>query len=164
MPRENLKNTIYYKIKEKYVILPRGTCLTIGDLARYTKTLVNDIVFGKAIHIKNLNIFNEPRELSELDQVNNCCFEKEVDKDWEGLPIYACVFTNGCKYQSEGHTCDKHYFPLKHIHNMSKVFDNRDCKWKYVIALSSKEISNILKEKQTVIIRKNVLKEVIPND
>lgn len=116
---------------------------------------------GYAIHIKNLHIFEEPRELSEFDQVNNCCFEKEVDKDWEGLPIYACVFTNGCRYQSEGHTCDKHFYPLKHIHNMSKVFDNRDCEWKYVISLSPQEMCRVANEEQTTLVRKVVLKEML---
>lgn len=116
---------------------------------------------GKAINIKNLHIFDEPREMDEgFSQVNNCCFEKEVDKDWEGLPIYACVFTNGCRYQSDGHTCDKHFYPLKRIHNMSKVFDDRDCKRKYIISITPQEACDILNHKQDALIRRNVLKEM----
>jgi hypothetical protein len=116
---------------------------------------------GYAIHIKNLHIFDEPKELNEFDQVNNCCFEKEVDKDWEGLPIYACVFTNGCRYQSDGHTCDKHFFPIKHIKGMTKVYDTQDYEWKYIMSLSPQEMCRILNREQTIIIRKKVLKEMI---
>jgi len=136
--------------------IARGSCLDYNVLRRYLGT--NN---GYAISIKNLNIFNETRELSEFDQVNNCCFEKEIDKDFEGLPIYACVFTNGCRYQSDGHTCDKQFFPLKRIHNMSKVFDNNDYEWKYVISVSPEEMFRIANKEQTVLVRRNVLKEML---
>lgn len=114
---------------------------------------------GYAVNTKNLNVLDKPRELSDFDQVNNCCFEKEIDRDWEGLPIYACIYTNCCKYKSDGHTCDKHYYPIKHINGMSKVFDNQSCEWKYIISISPQEACNILNYKQDVLIRRNVLKE-----
>ena len=123
----------------------------------------NNNVVGYAIHVKNLYIFEKPKELSECDQVNNCCFEKEADKlDWEGLPIFFCAFTNVCKYQSDGQTCDKSFFPLKHIHNMSEVYDKQDYKFKYIISITPQEACNILNHKQDILIRKNVLKEMIP--
>lgn len=133
------------------------SCLTKEQLFDYVKGR-NEFY---AIHIKNLHILDEPRELSKLDQVNNCCFEKVVDKDWEGLPIFACIFTNCCRYQSDGHTCDKHYFPLTHIHNMSKVYDNIDYERKYIIPLSPQEMCRIANGEQTALVRKKVLKEIL---
>ena len=141
--------------------LIKMSCLDHRQLTEYLGEGDPHEVLGYATHIKNLYMFDEPRELSEFDQVNNCCFEKEIDKDFEGLPIYACVFKNGCKYQSDGHTCDKHFYPLKRIHNMSKVFDNNDCEWKYVISVSPEEMCRIANKEQTVLVRKNMLKEIL---
>lgn len=139
--------------------LLKNSCFTAFELDDYLKDNK-----GYAVCIKNLHIFDEPRELKDFDQVNNCCFEKEVDKDWEGLPIYACVFRNCCRYKSDGNTCDKHFYPLKRIHNMSKVFDNRDCKWKYVISLSPEEMCRIANKEQTTLVRRNMLKEMLKNE
>lgn len=141
--------------------LIKKSCLDHIQLTEYLGEGDPNEVLGYAIHIKNLHIFDEPRELKDFDQVNNCCFEKEVDKDWEGLPIYACVFTNCCRYQSDGHTCDKHFYPLKRIHNMSKAFDNRDCKWKYVISLSPQEMCKVANKEQTALVRRDILKEML---
>ena len=148
-----------FERKDVNYVLERS-CLSYTELVDY----LGENKVGYTIHIKNLHIFDNPRELKDFDQVNNCCFEKEVDKDWEELPIYACVFTNCCRYQSDGHTCDKHFYSLKRIHNMSKVFDNKDCKWKYVISLSPQEMCRVANKEQTALVRRSVLKEMMNNE
>lgn len=159
---EEIFDELYGDLDWQHDYLPTTNTMSIIDLERESCLDREELCgYHYAIHLKNLHIFYEPREIGKLDQVNNCCFEKEVDKDWEGLPIYACVFTNGCRYQSDGHTCDKHFYPLKRIHNMSTVYDNIDYERKYVISLSPQEMCRIANKEQTTLVRNKVLKEVL---
>ena len=138
------------------VSLEQTSCLTRDEICSYLKN--NN---GYAIHIKNLHIFDKPRDLNEFELTNNCCFEKETGRDWEDLPIYECKFPNYCKYKSDcANVCDKHWYKVKKIHNMTKVFDTENIGWKFATSVNSEQLCKVLNEKATTIIKKSILKEM----
>ena len=116
---------------------------------------------GYAIHIKNLHIFENPRDLEEFNLTNNCCFEKEVGRDWEDLPIFECKFHNCCRYKSDcANVCDKHFYEIKRIRNITKVFDTEDIGWKFAMSVKSEQLCKLLNGKATTIIKKSISKEM----
>ena len=117
---------------------------------------------GYAIYIKNLHIFDKPKQLSDFELTNNCCFEKEVGTNWNDEPIYECKNPNACKYKDDcAPVCDKHFYPLKRVNNMTKVFDPEKCEWSFVISCNSEELSAIFDKRKEIIVRKKVLKGML---
>ena len=108
------------------------SCLTILELCKYIGSNKNWAKgdYGKAIHIKNLNIYDEPKELSDY-------------------------------YKKYGNIYTVYYMPLVNApQNIMYVYDSSGNKY-ILISIHPKQLCNILNEKQTIIIRKKVLKEMI---
>ena len=109
------------------VNLERESCLSREELYDYCN--------GYAIHIKNLHIFNEPKELSEY-------FTKE--KKMNTLEGYNWV----------GESID--IAPQ----NMMYAYDNGGNKY-ILISIKPEWLRKILNKEKTIEIRKKVLKEMI---
>jgi len=111
---------------------------------------------GYAIHIKNLKIFDEPKELSE--------YSKNVEHHKCDECLEEC--RKHCKYyyaknnitQTINKGCIQ-YSILYKVNNMMYVFDLEEKK--ILIPLHLEELCRILNAEQDIIIRKKVLKEML---
>ncbi len=87
----------------------KESCLTMGECAEYLKGF-----YGYAIHIKNLHIFDEPKELSEYYHYNKGGFNEPINNAPQNMmyaynkylwkfvlisihPEYLCKILNGEK-------------------------------------------------------------------
>jgi len=63
-----------YGIPSKNINLSKESCLDTYDICEYLEDYNADNIFkkGYAIHIKNLHIFDEPKELSEFYNIQDC--------------------------------------------------------------------------------------------
>lgn len=112
--------------------LEKKSCIEKSELDHY---LNRD--YGYAIHIKNLHIFDESKELS---------YYWKKGERVKNAPRNMILVQN--IYE------DKVVISLKEV-NAIKVEE------KVLMSVSSKELSNILNGKQTILVRKKVLKEMI---
>ena len=125
------------------------SCTDYFELDEYLKPnwdkeddLQNLDTVGKAIHIKNLNIFDKPRELSDCYKYNgetltnnNGCLG--IGTDWKSL--------------------------TKAPQNMMRVwlYENGEWVMYILIPVSPEEMCRIANKEQTVLVRKRVLKEML---
>ena len=117
--------------------LENASCLDRDEIENYLKDNK-----GYAIHIKNLHIFDKPKELSEY---------MTYDKSYDNM--FGWAFEEKEKYK-----------PItKAPQNMIVVWLYENGKWvMYIlIPVSSEEMCRIANKEQTTLIRKKVLKEVI---
>ena len=125
--------------------IARGSCLDYNDLKRYLGT--NN---GYAIHIKNLHIFDKPRELSD--------FTTRTPVDYDSIICDSCTdFGFDCKKCR--YSCDYQQV-IKAPKNMMKV-----CEWdiedKVLISIRPEYLVDILNGNKTIEIRKKILKGMI---
>jgi len=116
----------YHPYKTTLPQVLKSSCLTFDELCSHLK--YND---GYAIHIKNLHIFDKPRELNKFTKDNTDAID---------------------------------YAPSKMIHIW--YYDKILEKWKrsIYVPVSSQELCRILNKEQTVLVRRNVLKEMLKNE
>jgi predicted transcriptional regulator len=147
-------NALHYfdtdTLKEKELI--ERSCISNLELEKY---------FGKsngyAIHIKNLHIFDEPKELNEvytritdIDRLNN--FEKIY-------PIFPSIKIDN--FVSECVSCKK---LKKAPQNMQYVYDvniEKPSEKKVLISIRPEWLCKILNKEKTIEVRRKVLKEML---
>lgn len=135
---------IYYlswmneKLRERIL---KQSCLTDKQFSDYMGN--KDTCY--ALHISNLKIFDEPRELSDYC-TKQCQFRK-------------CAT---CKYGKNNITCLTIDTPItKAPQNMMYAYDNLEMK--ILISIQPQELCRILNGEQTILIKKKVLKEMLEN-
>jgi len=106
----------------------KKSCLNIDQLFNYLGEKG-----GYAIHIKNLNIFDKPRELSELEKTN--------------------VKVDFCSEYA-----DDNYFELTRVfkapQNMMLVRDMQDYQKKILISIRPEWLWNIFSDEQTILVKR----------
>lgn len=116
----------------------RGSCLDYTDLRRYLGT-----ENGYAIHIKNLHIFDKPRELSDYI-IKQCEFDK----------------CSNCRYGKNNIICSTIDTPItKAPQNMMYCYYEGEKK--ILISIQPQWLCKILNGEKTIEIRKKVLREMI---
>ncbi len=128
----------YLGLNISNIELLKRSCLTNKEMYDYLKG-----ENGYAIHIKNLHIFDEPRELD--DYYSNKELMLEILKVWEdfGLPDIDDYKEASFKQ-----------FPK----NMCYAYDEKES---YIfLPVEPEEACRILKGMQTIIIRKTILKDI----
>ena len=143
---------IYYlswmneKLRERIL---KQSCLTDKQFSDYMGN--KDTCY--ALHISNLKIFDEPRELSD--------FTTRTPVDYDSIICDSCTDfgfdCNKCRY-----SCDYQQV-IKAPKNMMKV-----CEWdiedKVLISIKSEWLCKILNGEKTIVVRRKVLKEMLEND
>lgn len=126
--------------------LEYGSCLSgeeIFNLLGYNCKKVTDEV-GYAIHIQNLHIFDEPKELN--DYYSNKELMLEILKVWENFGLPDIDDYKEASFKQ---------FPK----NMCYAYDEKES---YIfLPVEPEEACRILKGVQTIIIRKTILKDII---
>lgn len=123
----------------------RGSCLDYTDLRRYLGT--KD---GYAIHIKNLHIFDYPKETGK--------FYTRYQKVVSDIICDSCTnFGFDCKKCPDNYE----YENIGYIRHMMKVYGEAGNEEYIAIPVTSEEMCRIANGQQTVIIRKKVLKEML---
>ena len=127
--------------------IARASCLDYIDLRRYLGT--NN---GYAIHIKNLHIFDEPKELDD--------FTTRTPVYYDSIICDSCTdFGFDCKKCRYSYDYQQ---VRKAPKNMMKV-----CEWdiedKVLISIKPERLCKILNGEQTILIKKQVLKEMLDN-
>ena len=128
------------EIKKQNELLHKS-CLTATQMVCYLdkKGKGQTNLNGYAIHIKNLHIFDKPKELSEY-----MVYDKSYDN------MFGWAFEEKEKYK-----------PLtKAPQNMMYAFDNKGNKY-IVISIQPQWLCKILNGEKTIEVRKKVLKEMI---
>ena len=113
--------------------LPNKSCLTVEEIFDY---LINKN--GYAIHIKNLHIFDKPKELSDFNRIIETTYGEEPDATITKAP-----------------------------QNMMRCcYENKPKEWKLgvLISIQSEWLCKILNGEKTIEVRKKVLKEMLIND
>ena len=130
--------------------LCKQSCLDAVELNNYLDLYRKEEVYGYAICIKNLNIFKEPKALSD--------YTTRKPREWDSIVCDSCTdFGCDCKKCS-------YYYDYQEVvrtpRNMRKV-----CEWgledKILIPLKPKDLCKILNKEKTIIIKKKVLKEML---
>ena len=138
----------YYDYMTKTIdedILLKRSCLNIEELETYNPNY--------AIHIKNLHIFDEPRELSDFTTRTPVYYDSIICDSCTNFG-FDC---NKCRY-----SCDYQQV-IKAPKNMMKV-----CEWdiedKVLISIKSERLCKILNGEKTIVVRRKVLKEMLENE
>ena len=119
------------------------SCLTDDELFDY----LGEYNEGYAIHIKNLHIFDKPRELSNYC-IKQCQFSK----------------CSTCKYGKNNISCATIDTPItKAPQNMMYAYDNELNKY-ILISIRPEWLCKILNGEKTIEVRKKVLKEMLNNE
>ena len=115
--------------------LEKQSYLSFDEINKYLKGTLNENC-GYAIHIKNLHIFDKPKELSEY--LNNKYWNSHFGNDRVS----------------------------KAPQNMMRVYKLKDIEWKEYILISIRPewLCKILNKEKTIEIRKKVLKEMLKNE
>lgn len=130
------------KTLNKYEVLEKS-CLTDDELFDY----LGEYNEGYAIHIKNLHIFDKPRELSNYC-IKQCQFSK----------------CSTCKYGKNNISCATIDTPItKAPQNMMYAYDNELNKY-ILISIQPQWLCKILNGEKTIEVRKKVLKEMLGNE
>lgn len=116
--------------RDDYECIEKECCLSHEDLKHYLGDKL-----GKAIHIKNLHIFDEPKELDDY---------KIFDKSYENCFAWA--------FNEE----EKNKPVTKAPQNMMYVFDGNEKK--VLISIHPEYLCKILNGEKTIEVRKKVLK------
>ena len=128
-------------LQENYMYTSKvasGSCLNFDALKRYFGTKN-----GYAIHIKNLEIFDKPKELNEF---------YSHDDSYDNM--FGCFFEDRPKY-----------IPLKKAPRNMKYVYNKDGSQRYILISSHPEcMAQILKGFRTIDLRKKILKEMLWHD
>ena len=109
---------------------------------------------GYAIHIKNLNIFDELMGLSEY---NKKIEYKKCDNCEEHCEFY---YNKNTMFGITNKGCTKYYLIRKAPQNMMYCYDGNDEKY-VLISIQPKWLCKILNGEKTIEIRKVVLKEML---
>ena len=133
----------YFKTKTLYANeLYNKSCLTFEQIYKYFYDK-DDKLVGYAINVNNLHIFDEPRELAYSTYDNDSYYyTKKYDNLYKTIRIGALI------------TAPK---------NISKVYDKNGNEYLF-ISVSPQEMCRIANKEQTVLVRKNVLKETLKNE
>ena len=136
MKYDDLQDSYNYTNK-----IARDSCLNYNDLRKYLGT--NN---GYAIHIKNLHIFDEPKELDD--------FTTRTPIYYDSIICDSCTdFGFDCKKCRYSYDYQQ---VIKAPKNMMKV-----CEWyiedKILISIQPQELCRILNGEQTILIKKKVL-------
>ena len=130
-----------------------NSCLTSFELCQYIGSNRNWVKgkYGKAIHIKNLKVFDKPKELKE--------FEKIV-----GINEFETERCDFCSKDScENCRCNYQLVDLdKAPQNMMYVFDGEEKK--VLISIRPEWLCKILNGEKTIEVRKKVLKDMLKNE
>lgn len=121
------------------------SCMTFDELSDYL--LCCD---GYAIRIKNIRIFQNPKELSD--------YTIKIDKTYDDIICDSCTaFDVDCK---QCHNYYDYEQVMKAPRNMMKV-----CEWnvedEFLMSVKPEEMVRLLKGEQSIIIRKRVSKELM---
>ena len=133
--------------------LYRKSCMKEEEMEKYLKPkllMFSQDNIGYAIHIKNIRIFQSPRELSDYTVKRN--------KIYDDIICDSCTaFDVDCK---QCHNYYDYEQVMKAPRNMMKV-----CEWnvedKFLMSVKPEEMVRLLKGKQSVLIRKKVSKEML---
>lgn len=132
----------------KYEVLDKS-CLTDDELFDY----LGEYNEGYAIHIKNLHIFDKPKELSQYHKPYGCinisCDEKPKQK------YLGCSLVRHCKKTQIKKA------PQNMMKVESKICDEKDY---ILISIQPQWLCKILNGEKTIEVRKKVLKEMLGND
>ena len=133
--------------------LLKKSCLTAFELDDYLKDKN-----GYAIHIKNLHIFDEPKELSEYrtsitdkDRLNNFVNVKNFD-------LVSVMLDEWLIEEKSSKTLEN---TPKNIQKIIRSKGNNKYEYVILISVSPEEMCRIANKKQTILIRKKILKEMI---
>lgn len=125
------------------------SCLTDDELFDY----LGEYNEGYAIHIKNLHIFDKPKELSQYHKPYGCinisCGEKPKQK------YLGCSLVRHCKKTQIKKA------PQNMMKVESKICDEKDY---ILISIRPKWLCKILNGEKTIEVRKKVLKGMLGND
>ena len=129
--------------------LYKKSYLSFDEINNYLKGTLNEYC-GYAIHIKNLKIFDEPRELSD--------YTTRKPQTYDSIICDSCNnFGFDCKKCSSFYDYQQ---VMKAPQNMMKV-----CEWdvedKILISIQPQWLCKILNKEKTIEIRKKVLKEMM---
>ena len=118
--------------------ISKKSCLTQFEIENYLGCKAGGEVVGYAIHIKNLHIFDETRELNDYDQYEYERFSSN----------YGCIGTE--------------WKPLeKAPQNMMYCYDEGEKR--ILISIKPEWLCKILNGEKTIEVRKKVLKEMLDN-
>lgn len=138
--------------------ISKGSCLTQFEIEDYLGCKVGGEVVGKAIHIKNLHIFDKPRELSDY---YTRITDKDRTNDFKGIDvIFPDVRID--EWFLECVSCKK---LEKAPQNMQKIitFNKETNEYEYAILISIQPqwMCLILNRVKDVEVRRVVLKEML---
>ena len=121
-------------------VILKQSCLDDAELYNYLGGRNGDR--GYAIHINNLHIFDEPRELYEYVKYNQNDEIVKLNKAPNNMMfVYECI---GVPMYDECHFC-----------GYDEIWNDY-----IIISVSSQEMCRIANKEQTVLVRRNVLKEM----
>lgn len=124
--------------------LCKQSCLTADELDEYLDLYKYKKVYGYAIHIKNLHVFDKPRKLKEFKQ------KGEYQCSKSKCPYFD---TEKCHYAGE---CLYEKIITKAPQNMMYVFDGDEKK--VLISIHPEHLCKILNGEKTIEVRKTILK------
>lgn len=132
---------------ERWELVEHG-CLSFEQLDDYLKGKN-----GYALHIKNLHIFDTPKELED--------FTTRTPVDYDSIICDSCTnFNSDCKKCRYSYDYQQ---VIKAPKNMMKV-----CEWdiedKVLISIRPEWLCKILNGEKTIEVRKKVLKEMLENE
>lgn len=125
--------------------LLKESCLSTYDICEYLEDYNGETIFkkGYAIHIKNLHIFDKPKELSDFNKIIETPYGDEPD----------AIIT---KISNMMRCCWVEY--------RFGTFLEPVCRSRILIPVSPQEMCRIANKQQAILIRKKVLKEMLNND
>lgn len=142
---------------ESYIL--KKACLSAEELDRYLQASKNydenkvPNPCGYAIHIKNLEIYDEPRDLSEYSKkVEHCKCDKCLDHCKHYYAKNNITHTTNTD-------CTKYTILYKAPQNMMYVFDLEEKK--VLTSIRPEWLVKILNGEKTIEVRKKVLKEML---
>ena len=123
------------------------SCLDFKDILKYTESIDE---FGYAIHIKNLHIFDKPKELDD--------FTTRTPVEYDSIICDSCTnFGFDCKKCRYSYDYQQ---VIKAPQNMMKV-----CEWdiedKVLISIKPEWLCKILNGEKTIEVRRKVLKGMV---
>lgn len=143
--------------------ISKQSCLRQFEIENYLGCKANGEVVGYAIHIKNLHIFNEFKELSDYIHPFISC------SNYEENNFKKSFCRNVCTHNKDGERlnvwCDRNENWLQPIkkapQNMMRV-ELDDIKY-ILISIKPEWLVKILNGEKTIEVRKKVLKEMMKN-